>query len=180
MKIPPKYLAPSFFIESNHPEIIKKVEELTQDLPPSDKIQQIIRIFYFVRDQIIYRAGSDRDYLSRQNTRASIVLKRGDGYCIQKAILFVAMARSLGIPARLHFVDIINYLTPETFKQQLGSNVFIFHGYGEVFLNGKWLEANVAFDKDLCRRKGYPTNEFDGIHSSLFAHFNDSGDKFIE
>jgi transglutaminase-like putative cysteine protease len=179
-KIPQNYLAPTYFIESRNPTIIEKVSEITRDISSADNVEKIKRIFYFVRDEILYKARSDRDYISRQNTRASVVLERGDGYCIQKSILFVAMVRSIGIPARLHFVDIINYMTPENFKQKLGSNLFIFHGYGEVYLNEKWLEANIAFDRELCQRKGYPTNEFDGIHPSLFAHFNDSGDKFVD
>jgi transglutaminase-like putative cysteine protease len=174
------YLQSTYFVDFNHPLIQQKVHDLVQDLPETAVVEKVSRIFYFLRDGIKYRADPDWNLYSRKNTKASAVLERGYGYCIQKSALFCAMIRAIGLPARFHFVDIINYLTPQKFIDKVGSNLFIYHGYGEVFLKNKWLQANIAFDKELCERKGYPVVEFDGIHPSLFAHTNTRGDLFID
>ena len=82
--------------------------------------------------------------------------------------------------ARIHFVDIINYLSPRKFIEEIGSDMFIYHGILQLYLNDQWRDANVAFDKDLCLRKGYPIGKFDGKSSCLFSHIDDQGRKFVE
>ena len=178
--IPPKYLHKSNFCDIENPEITQLAQKLTESIPENEKEQQAIRLFYYVRDQIKYVAMGDRKYYSRKNLKASSTLKRGHGYCIQKAVLLVALVRAKGIPARFHFVDIKNYLTPASFFERMGRDLFIYHGFTEIFLNGKWIEANVAFDKDLCIKKGYPIGEFDGKSPCMFSHLDDKGRKFVE
>lgn len=175
-----KYLTPTYYIDFQAPNIQAKALELTQNIPPHDTVQKAIRVFYYVRDEIPYWVGSPKGLMNRANLRASAVLQNQKGYCIQKSALFVALLRALQIPARLHFVDIVNYLTPQSYIDRIGSNLMIYHGYGEAWLNGKWIEANVAFDKALCERKSYPMSEFDGVHPALFAHTDAKGDKFVD
>lgn len=174
------YLHSTYFVDMQSPLIIAKAHELTHEIPPHDSIQKAIKVFYYVRDSLPYWVGSPKELMDRANLRASAVLTKQKGYCIQKSSLFVALLRALQIPARFHFVDIINYLTPQNYIDRIGRNLMIYHGYGEVWLNGKWIEANVAFDKALCERKHYPISEFDGIHPALFAHTNADGDKFVD
>lgn len=176
----PKYLRASYFCDYIDPQIARKVQELTEGIPADDPGRQAVSLFYFVRDQIKYVAYGDRDYLSRKNMKASATLQRGHGYCIQKAVLLAALARAKGIPARVHFVDIMNYLTPQRFIEMMGRDLFIYHGFAELWLNGKWIEANVAFDKELCLKKGYPIGEFDGKTPCLFSHNDAKGHKFVE
>ena len=157
-----------------------KVKLLLNDIDEQDDIQKAIKLFYFVRDEIKYVVKFSFKYYSRKNTKASVTLNRGYGYCIQKATLLAAMARIAGIPSRLHFIDMINHLTPQSYIDKIGSNLFIYHAYPELYLNEKWVEANVAFDKQLCERKNFPVVDFDGINPGLFAKQDATGRPFIE
>ncbi len=175
-----QYLRRTYFLNYNSPVIREKTTQLLQTIPDDDDIQKVITLFYFVRDEIKYVAKLEPKYYRRRTTRASETLTRGDGYCIQKAVLMASMARLIGIPARLHFVDMMNHLTPRKFIERMGSDRFIYHAYPELFLNGKWVEANVAFDKELCTRKNFPIVDFDGINPGLFAKTDDKGNRFVE
>ncbi|WP_371804761.1 transglutaminase family protein [Candidatus Lokiarchaeum ossiferum] len=175
-----KFLKPTYFINSNHDLVHQKAQELLQGIDPHDFVQIAVKLFYFVRDEIKYVVKFSPSYYSRKNTRASSTLARGYGYCIQKATLMASLTRIAGIPTRLHFVDMKNHLTPQSYIDKVGSNLFVYHAYPELFLNGKWVEANVAFDKELCERKNFPIVNFDGIKPGLFAKQDDSGKPFVE
>ena len=66
--------------------------------------EKAIKLFYWVRDEIRYDpytfSALKRDY------KATKILERGKGWCVQKAILLTALGRAAGIPSRLHFADI--------------------------------------------------------------------------
>ena len=117
---------------------------------------------------------------NKEEWKPSLTLEKGYAFCIPKAILLASLARAVGIPSKLHFVDIVNHMTSERLKQNMGSNIFIFHGFVELFLNGKWVEANCAFDKELCMRKNFPWVDFDGVKDGLFASTTDDGEPFVE
>jgi transglutaminase-like putative cysteine protease len=167
-------------MDYSRPMVTKKARELIDGIPPENKIQKAIKLFYYVRDQIKYVVTFDHEYYKRKNLKASATLERGYGFCIQKAVLLAALARAVGIPSRLHFNDIINHMTSEKYREYVGSDRFIYHGYTELFLNDKWVEANVAFDKELCARKNWPIVNFDGVRPGLFAHQDDTGKAFID
>ena len=70
---------------------------------------------------------------------AASVLKLGRGDCHTKGTLFVALLRSVGVPARLRFVSL-----PSTFLSgilELGTSV-ITHAVGEVYLQGRWVQTD--------------------------------------
>lgn len=97
--------------------------------------------FYFVRDRIKYNPRLPK--LRVQDNRASEILKRGEGYCVQKVVLLAALARGSGIPARLRFADILNHRLPEhLLKMRMGSNLFVYHGYNELYIDGRWIKAD--------------------------------------
>ncbi|MFX1573524.1 MAG: transglutaminase family protein [Promethearchaeota archaeon] len=175
-----EFLKQTFFMDYEHPSIQEKAKELTEGIPEEDDISKAIQLFYFVRDQIKYSVKNARESYNKENWKSSITLKRGFGFCIPKAILLASLARAVGIPSRLHYVDIVNHMTSERLKKDMGSNLFIFHGFVELFLNGKWVEANCAFDKELCLRKNFPWVDFDGIKDGLFASTNKDGKPFVE
>ena len=54
------------------------------------------------------------------------------------------------------------------------------HGYTDIYLNGQWVKATPAFDKNLCRFLGIATMEFDGTQDSVFSEFNLDGAKHME
>ncbi|MFX8393416.1 transglutaminase domain-containing protein, partial [Acinetobacter baumannii] len=74
--------------------------------------------------------------LSRQGLKASTVIARGRGYCVTKAVLLAAAARALGVPARIGFGDVKNHIATERLKKMMGTDIFYYHGYTELFLDG--------------------------------------------
>ena len=82
----------------NHPTIQTMAHELISQIPLENETEKAIALFYFVRDKIKYRVEKNRKYYSRFQLKASETLKRGAGYCIQKAGPFAALARAVGIP----------------------------------------------------------------------------------
>ena len=173
-------LKPTFFMNYEHPSIQEKVRELTKGIADEDDIRKAVKLFYFVRDQIKYSVKNARESYNKENWKSSVTLERGFGFCIPKSILLASLTRAVGIPSRLHYVDIVNHMTSERLKKDMGSNLFIFHGFVELFLNGKWVEANCAFDKELCMRKNFPWVDFDGVKDGLFASTNKDGEPFVE
>ncbi len=178
--VPRKYMKSTYCINYLEPIILEKARELLKDIPDENDIEKGVKLFYFVRDQIKYVVKYDNEYYSRENLKASATLKRGYGFCIQKAVLLAALARASGIPSRLHFNDIVNHMTSKKYMEYVGNDKFLYHGYTELYLNGKWVEANVAFDKELCIKKNWPVVEFDGIKPGLFAHHDETGKPFID
>lgn len=129
-------LKPTFFIDWKHPTILQKAKELTNGI--EDDIRKAIKLFYFVRDGIRYSVKDSRKSYDKEEWKSSLTLKKGYAFCIPKAILLASLARAVGIPSRLHYVDIINHMISENLKTRMGSNVFIFHGFVELYLNGRW------------------------------------------
>jgi len=171
----PRYLSPTSFIDCDDISIVEKSGEL---VPAVEEVRKrAICIFYFVRDEIAYNAFSprtDADY------RASITLRRMEGYCVQKAVLLVALARASGIPARLRFADIKGHLTPAEFVERRGSNLFSFHVLADLLIEGRWVKATPTYDKEYCRKAGIPPVEFDGIADAMLPAFALDGRRNVE
>ena len=63
-----------------------------------------------------------------------------------KAALLAACARAAGIPARVGYADVKNHLTTPELTAKMGTDLFVFHGYTELLLDGKWVKATPAFN----------------------------------
>jgi transglutaminase-like putative cysteine protease len=111
---------------------------------------------------------------------ASSLIKRNYGYCIEKANLLGACARVFKIPSRLGFAKVKNHLGADRFKKILRTDVFVFHGFTELYLNKKWVKATPAFNKELCNKLNVAPLEFDGKNDSIFQEYNREGGKFME
>nr|MDO8108749.1 transglutaminase-like domain-containing protein [Candidatus Sigynarchaeota archaeon] len=173
-----EYLAPTYFIDFDNPVIPSKARDIVKGIGQADVSRMAQRLFYFVRDQIPYKVYWGLP--SRTYLRASTTLSRGYGFCIPKATLLVALARSLKIPARLHFADIINHLASENLKKVMGTKLFVYHGYAELFMNDTWLKVNPAFDLALTEDKGYFPVDFDGTKDAVFQSTDKLGNKHFE
>lgn len=77
---------------------------------------------------------------------AAAVLKAGRGDCHTKGTLFVAMLRSVGVPARLRFVTLSSTFLKGIIDVPLGT---ITHAIGEVFLDGRWLQTDTYVTDSL-------------------------------
>jgi len=170
------FLSPTEAIDCDHPQ----VKDLTSQTirGAQDVHEQAQRLFYFVRDVILYNLYVP--VFLPEHYKASTTLHRGSGYCVQKAVMLAALARAAEIPARLVFADIRNYLTSERVAEQMGTNLFVFHGYVEWFLGDRWVRVTPAFDKEMCREHGYPVVEFDGREDAIFPSHDAEGRKFVE
>jgi transglutaminase-like putative cysteine protease len=160
------YLRPTHFIDSNSPSVIEYAKAKTQ--ATTDK-QKAIDLYNAVRDDIFY--DPYHLILNPDVISASVTLKRGTGYCIEKSLLLAAAGRALGIPARLGFSIVQNHLSTPKFVEMLRTDKFVFHGYNEFWLDGRWVKCTPAFNKSLCEKFGVGVLEFDGEHDSIFHEY---------
>jgi len=163
---PSECLAPSYFIDFDTPAVASTANEVVKDIDPVDVPAMAQKLFYFVRDHVPYKVLWGLP--TRKYLKASKTLARGFGFCIPKAILLAALARAVKIPARLHYADIINHLASDNLQKAMGTTLFVFHGYAELFIDETWLKVNPAFDLALTEDKGYYPVEFDGHDDAVF------------
>ena len=163
-------------IESKHPAVVqftsRQAGEATGD------VERAVRLFYAVRDGIRY--DPYQIDLTIDGMKASTTLELERGWCVSKAILLAACCRSLGIPARLGFADVRNHLSTERLRQRMRTDIFYWHGYTEMLLDGKWVKATPAFNIQLCERFGLLPLEFDGRNDSLYHPFDSAGNRHME
>lgn len=164
------------YVDSDTPEIVAFARRVCGDA--AGDIAKAVRLYYAVRDDIVYTPYCD--FRSRETFRASACLSRGAGFCVAKAALLAAAARAVGIPARVGFADVRNHLTTPKLRRLMGSDTFYYHGYTELFLDGKWVKATPAFDRRLCEKFGVRPLEFDGRADSLFHPYDVEGRRHME
>jgi transglutaminase-like putative cysteine protease len=167
---------PGEFVDSAAPGVVAFARKVCEGAP--DSITKAVRLYYAVRDGIVYTPYVD--FKTPETFRASACLARGSGFCVAKAALLAAAARASGIPARVGFADVRNHLTTPKLRQLMGSDLFYYHGYTELYLDGKWVKATPAFDRGLCDKFGVRPLEFDGREDSLFHPHDVSGRRHME
>jgi len=165
---PEDALAPTPFIDSDHPLVVALAARATAGL--SEPRQRAVALYDAVRDEVRY--DPYRIEHSRAGFRASRCLETGQGFCITKAVLLAAAARAASIPARLGFADVRNHLTTAKLAQSMGTDLFVFHGYAELWLDGRWVKATPAFNLSLCEKFGVKPLAFDGASDSVFQPFD--------
>ena len=171
-----KYLAPTHIIDSDHPEIIRYA--LTTIGESTEIREKAVRLFYAVRDDIWY--DPYLPFYLPEHYRASNVLKRRRGYCVGKAVLLCALGRVCGIPSRVGFATVRNHLITKELFQMMGTDVFVYHGFTEFFLNGVWIKATPTFNIELCKKHNVPPLEFNGREDSVLHAFNLESKKFMQ
>jgi transglutaminase-like putative cysteine protease len=170
------YTAAGEFIDSDDAGVQEFARKVTAG--KGDAVSHAVKLYYAVRDGILYDpyyAGGARRYF-----RASDCLSAKRGFCIPKAALLAAAARSVGIPARVAFADVRNHLSTKKLLELMGGDIFIWHSLTELYLEGRWVKATPAFNLSLCQRFGVHPLEFDGRHDSLFHEFDQAGRKHME
>lgn len=171
-----EYLQATDIIDSNHPDIQAFAAE--KSAGAKNPVDRAVRLYYGVRDGIRYDPYCP--FFKSEHYRASNVLKEGRGFCIQKVSLLCAAARASGIYARAGFATVRNHLATRQLLEYIGSNIFTFHGYTEFYLEGKWVKATPAFNKELCERHGVAPLEFNGREDSMFQPYTADRKKFME
>ncbi len=162
-----EFLSPARFIDSSHPAV---VEFARRHAKGSSDLERAVSLYYAVRDSVRYNPFLD---FSQESTfQGSVCLAQGEGFCIGKAALLAACARAVGIPARVGFADVKNHLTTPRLAERMGTDLFVYHGFTELWLEGKWVKATPAFNLDLCRKFRVKPLEFDGRNDSIFHPFD--------
>jgi hypothetical protein len=127
-----------------HPAVRECALRLTKDAP--DERARLERLFLYVRDGIKFGYPLKGDLV-----RASETIRLGYGQCNTKSALFVALCRTAGIPAQIHFslirkeiqrgifTGIAYRLMPE----------YISHSWVEVFIEDRWRSLD-SFINDNC------------------------------
>lgn len=170
------YLYPTEFIDSDATEISEFIKREVGRI--ENTIAKMAKLYYWVRDNIRYNYYNVS--LERSSFKASNILNAKEAFCIPKAILLTALARAAGVPARLGFADVRNHLATEKLLKQIKTDIFVFHGYSELYLRGKWIKATPAFNLSLCEKFKVKPLEFDGLSDSVFHPFDEEGKKHME
>ena len=172
-----EYLKPTYYIDSDSEIVIELANKLTNNL--DTEIEKAIALFYWTRDEIIYepyKSFSTR----KKHYKGSHAISQKEGWCVQKACSLASLGRAINIPTRLHFADIRNHAVSQKLIDLMKTNVFYFHGYTELYLNGKWVKATPAFNITLCEKMGLRSVEFDGKTDGVFHSTTLDGGKHVE
>jgi transglutaminase-like putative cysteine protease len=168
-------LAPTALIDSDHPAVAAFAQRHALG---ADARERAVALYYAVRDR--FRYDPYRVDLSPDGMRASTVLAQGFGWCVPKAALLAAACRASGIASRLGYADVRNHLSTERMRATMRTDVFIWHGYTEIWLGGAWRKATPAFNIELCERFGLLPLEFDGRADSIYHAFDRAGNRHME
>lgn len=174
--IDPNWLAPTWFIDSTHPEVIGFADAATEGI--ATEREMAVALFLAVRDGFRYDPYNTSH--EPEAFKASSVVSSTSNWCVPKSVLLTAAARHKGIPARLGFSDVRNHLTSEKLMESMGTDIFAWHGYSELLIDGQWRKASSAFNIELCERFGVKVLEFNGHDDALMHAFDESGNRHME
>lgn len=171
-----QYLQPTPTINFDDPAVAAFAEEAAEKT--GGQRETAVRLFYAVRDGIRYDPYTVR--FSVEGLRASETLRERRAWCVPKAVLLAACCRHWGIPARLGYADVRNHLSTARMRETMKTDVFYWHGYTSIFLDGRWLKATPAFNVQLCERFRLLPVEFDGTEDSLYHPADRDGNVHME
>lgn len=172
---PTATLAPTALIDSDHPAVREFSAAHARGTSPTARA---VALFYAVRDG--FRYDPYRIDLSSVGMKASTVLVNGYGWCVPKATLLAAACRAAGLPARVGFADVRNHLSTRRMRELMQTDLFHWHGYTEIWLDGSWRKATPAFNRELCERFDLLPLEFNGVDDSLYHQFDRLGNRHME
>jgi transglutaminase-like putative cysteine protease len=173
-----KFLQPTDFVDSDSPEVRGFVARALDGAANRSATERAILLFDAVRDRLRYdpfHIGVTPD-----DYRASRIAGQGAGFCIPKAILLTAALRAAGIPAAVGFADVRNHLNSPKLAELMGTDLFIYHGYAALWLEGRMFKVTPAFNTELCQRFGVRELVFDGSSDALFHEFDVSDHRHME
>jgi transglutaminase-like putative cysteine protease len=170
-----EYLQPGQYIDSDNPGVIGFSKSNAKG---KSERERAISLYYAVRDKIRYNPFLD--FSKPAAFKASAVLEAGEGFCVGKAALLAAVGRAAGLKARVGFADVKNHLTSPRLAETMGSDLFVYHGFTEFQLDGKWVKCTPAFNLELCRRFRVKPLEWDGAADSIFHPFDEDNRRHME
>lgn len=171
-----EYLAPTAILDADHPAVAAFAAGHAD--PGGDPVATAVRLFYAVRDGLRYDPYGV--ITTADAMRASRALEARRGWCVSKAALLTACCRALGIPARMGFADVRNHLSTARMRETMKTEVFYWHGYSSIRLEGRWVKATPAFNRELCEKFGLLALDWDGRSDSLYHPYDREGRRHME
>jgi transglutaminase-like putative cysteine protease len=168
-------LASTTLIDSDHPAVVDFAR--THGVGRDDRARAVA-LHDAVRD--VFRYDPYQVDFSVDGMRASGVIEKGIGWCVPKAALLAAACRAIGIPARLGYADVRNHLSTERMRRAMGTDLFVWHGYTALWIDGAWRKATPAFNKELCERFGLLPLAFNGHDDSIYHPYDRAGNRHME
>jgi transglutaminase-like putative cysteine protease len=178
VSVDPAYLEPNRFVDSDHPAVVTYTRRHGVGESPREVA---VALYYAVRDGFRYSPWGV--YFEPEAFTASGVLLRDrnhGAHCVDKANLLAACARAHGIPSRLHFANVRNHIGTARLEAMLGTDLLVYHGYCELWLDGRWVAATPAFNRELCEHLGVAPLDFDGREDSVFQEYDAAAGRFME
>lgn len=169
-----EYLCETPFLDFQHVSFDAFTAGIDPNLPEKEKA---IALYFLVRDAFLY--DPYHLDLTSEGLKASNVLSKKRSWCVEKSSVLAACLRKFGIPSRLGYAIVTNHIGVEKLTHYLRREEIVFHGFVDVYLNGKWVKCTPAFDQRICRVSGVTRLDWDGETDSLFQEF-DQGKKFME
>jgi hypothetical protein len=78
------------------------------------------------------------------------------------------------------YADVRNHLSTERMRRTMQTDVFYWHGYTAILLDGQWLKATPAFNIELCEKFRLQPLAFDGTADSIYHPFDLEGRRHME
>ena len=126
-----EWLKPTMFVQSDNPKIVAKAKEIVGDETNALKISE--KLCTWVYDHV-------HTTFSARLTNALEVLDNLQGDCTEHSILFIALARAAGLPAR----EVAGLIYVESERPG-----FYFHQWATVWV-GKWIDVDPTFNQPLA------------------------------
>ncbi|MEM9823839.1 MAG: transglutaminase family protein [Bacteroidota bacterium] len=171
-----RYLQSSYYFDFDHPLVQEHLRSMVQ--AHWSEQEKVAACYLYVRDT--WRYNPYHVSFKAEDWKASIIFQRKEGHCIDKSILFITCLRAMGIPARLQLAKVKNHIAVERLVEKLGTNEMTPHGMVNLYLDGQWLKASPAFNKELCEKCNVAPLDFNGKEDSVFQEFNREGKAFME
>jgi hypothetical protein len=119
-------LASTPFLQSDHPRVQAAAREAVGDERDPLRAAERLRAW-------VFRTLEKRPVASIPNAVQVLQMRAGD--CNEHAVLFAALARALGLPARV--VAGVVY----------ADGAFLYHAWNEVWLGAGWMTVDATFDQ---------------------------------
>ena len=156
----------------------KEIQELVHEFRGKSTFEIIEQLYIKVRDSWRYNAYvigiEDKDYV------ASNIYHKKEAHCIDKAILYTAGLRALGIPSKLRLAKVSNHIAVERLVNKLGTNELAPHGLVEVYNGENWVKCSPAFNKELCALYNVAPLDFNGKEDAIMQEYNNDNAKFMQ
>jgi transglutaminase-like putative cysteine protease len=112
---------------------IKKAADLTEGLKSDSK--KVAAIYNYIVSNYQYDNEKAKSVQSGYIPEVDDVFRNKKGICYDYSVLFAAMLRSVGIPAKV--------------LMGTSTNVDGYHAWNQVYLNGKWITVDTTVDAGL-------------------------------